>query len=305
MKYFLLVTAAHLLACTGVFAQQTKPTEIDSGRSNIEEAATKFVEFYNAHDPKALAALFSDDAELVQPDGTRFVGKMEIESAFGSSFEANPQAKISISVESIRFLTPDVAVEDGSTTWYPDGVTATSESAYRVAHVKRDGKWLMAGARTMGDKVLSNYEYLLEIEWLVGEWIDEGGDAVVETSFRWAPNRAFLVRDFNIKTGGQTVLNGTQRIGWDSRRKQLRCWTFDSEGGYVEGFWTPVGDGYVIRSTGYLRDGSAVSGTTRFDRKSKDRIEWSMFNRLRGENIIPDVNVTIVRKPPQPKVVSN
>ena len=283
-----------------VTGQEGNANQFSGEQTQIEAAAVQFVEAYNKQDAKALAALFANDAELVERDGGRFVGREEIEMAFSEVFQQNPEAMISLEVESIRFVAPTVAIEEGVTVWYPDGETATTQSTYRVSHVKRDGNWLIAGARTIDDEILTSYEYLRDLEWMVGEWIDEGQDSLIETSVRWGANRAYLLREFSVKSGGQEMLTGTQRIGWDSRKKQFRSWTFDSEGGYVEGFWTRVGDGYVIRSTGFLREGDAVSGTTRVDRLDTDRYRWSMFNRLRGDEIMPDVDVIVVRKPPQP-----
>ena len=300
MRFCIAMSAVFLANLSCLLAQDVKPAEADVEQALIEKAAKRFVEAYNNHDAKTLARLFSTDAELVERDDSRFVGREEIEAAFAETFEQSPNAKISVSVHSLRFVTPNVAVEEGISTWFPDEQTATMESTYRAAHVKRGGKWLIAGVRSIDDNVLATYEYLRDLEWMVGDWVDEGSDAVVITKVRWAPNRAFLSRHFNVQVGGQPVLNGTQRIGWDSRRQQFRSWTFDSEGGFVEGFWTRVGDGYVIRSTGYLRDGTAVSGTTRVDRESNDRFSWSMFNRLRGDEIMPDVTLTIVRTPPRP-----
>ena len=164
----------------------------------------------------------------------------------------------------------------------------------------RDGTWLIAAVRTIDDQILTAYEYLRDLDWMIGDWVDEGRDASVVTKVRWTPNRAYLIREFDVKVRGQSTLRGTQRIGWDSRKQQFRSWTFDSEGGFVEGFWTRVGNGYVIRSSGYLRDGTAVSGTTRVDRRSDDRMAWSMFNRLRGDEVMPDVELTVVRRPPAP-----
>ena len=300
MRFYFTFVALFVSGLSGGFAQQVAVNGSEDDQAQIRTAAERFVELYNAHDAKTLSSLFADDAELVERDGTRIVGSEELQSAFEDSFSQNPKAKISLTIESLRFIAPGVAVEEGRLTSYPDGVEATVESIYRVAHVRRNDKWLMAGARTIDDDVLSNYEYLRDLEWLVGDWIDEDSEAVVETSFRWAPSRTFLLRDFSVKSKGQVVLSGTQRIGWDAQKKQFRSWIFDSEGGYVEGIWTVVGDGYVIRSSGYTADGLAVSGTTRFDREGKDRFVWSMFNRLRGSEIMPDARVTVVRKPPQP-----
>ena len=287
-----------LLCVSPSRGQDAQSIATEKDRQQIEKAATSFVEAFNKHDVKAVTELFTDDAEFVERRGDRFVGREEIAAAFAEAFEESPKSKISLTVDSLRFVTPDVAVEEGMTTWFPDGETPTVDSVYRVAHVRHDGKWLMAGSRTIDDEVLTSYEYLRDLQWIIGDWVDESHQAAVVTSVRWSPNRAFLLRDFSVQMGGQTMLKGTQRIGWDARKQQFRSWTFDSEGGFVEGLWTRVGDGYVIRSDGFLRDGTAVSGTTRFDPITGDRFSWSMFNRLRGDEIMPDVDLTIVRKPP-------
>ena len=278
--------------------QSTQPAASADDLTQIKNSATRFVEAFNKHDVKTIVELFADDAELVERGGVRFVGREEIQAAFVEAFQVNPKSKISLTADSLRFVTPDVAVEEGMTTWFPDGETAAVNSTYRVAHVKRKGKWLIATTRTIADEVLTPYEYLRDLEWMIGEWIDESRDAVVFTSVRWSPNRAFLLRDFTVTIGGEAMLKGKQRIGWDARNEQFRSWTFDSEGGFVEGLWTRVGNGYVIRSSGFLSDGTAVSGSTRVDQHTVDRFTWSMFNRLRGDEIMPDVDLTIVRKPP-------
>jgi len=215
-------------------------------------------------------------------------------------FSNAPDAKLSLRVTSLRFVTPDVAIEEGTTTWYPDGETATVDSEYRAAHVKRNGKWMIAGVRTVNENVLTPYEYLRDLEWMTGDWVDESRDSVVVSQVKWSPNRAYLLREFTIKRAGSELLSGTQRIGWDSSKDAFRSWTFDSEGGFVEGTWTRIGNGFVIRSAGVLRDGTIVSGTARVDPMTGDRIRWSMFDRLRGSEIVPDVDVNMVRKPPVP-----
>lgn len=276
------------------FADQSAEQEL------IKKNAETFLEAFNRGDADAIANLFSEDGELVESKDSRFVGREEIRLAYEEAFANVPSGKLSLRVTGLRFVTPDVAIEEGTTTWYPDGETATVESDYRAAHVKRDGKWMIASVRTMDEEILTPYEYLRDLQWMVGDWVDESRGSLVINQVKWSPKRAFLLREFTIKRAGSDLLTGTQRIGWDASKKAFRSWTFDSEGGFVEGTWTRIGNGYVIRSAGVLRDGTIVSGTTRVDPKTVDRIGWSMFDRLRGAEILPDVDVTLVRKPPAP-----
>ena len=78
----------------------------------------------------------------------------------------------------------------------------------------------------------------MQLEWLVGDWVDEGDHGVVHTTCRWSDDKSFLLREFTIKVPGQPISSGAQRIGWDAGREQFRSWVFDSDGGHSEGLWT-------------------------------------------------------------------
>src|SRR5688500_15913071 len=81
----------------------------------IRKAVVAFVELYNAHNADGLAALFAPDARMTFRNGDEVNGREEIKEAFVQAFTDGPKAAVSVDVESIRFLTPDVAVEEGFT----------------------------------------------------------------------------------------------------------------------------------------------------------------------------------------------
>ena len=47
-----------------------------------------------------------------------------------------------MAVESIRFISPHVAIEQGQASFLEPG-TEPSKSRYSAIHIKRDGKWLL------------------------------------------------------------------------------------------------------------------------------------------------------------------
>jgi hypothetical protein len=58
----------------------------------IEELRDRFVEAYNRHDAAAVAALYTDDAVLVNPEGAEITGRDQIQRDFESFFiAARPQ----------------------------------------------------------------------------------------------------------------------------------------------------------------------------------------------------------------------
>ena len=127
-----------------------RPTRAPRCQSEDEKAIRAvddaFVRDYNQGDSKALAALFTEDAEVVEAEGDRYQGRDLIERRFAETFAASPGVKIAIEIESIRFLSPDVAKEEGRTVDHA-GQGARRSRPYTVLFVKRDGRWLISSVR--------------------------------------------------------------------------------------------------------------------------------------------------------------
>src|SRR5262245_15331737 len=148
-------------------------------RANIEA----LVRAYNAGDAKEIAALFIPDGQIVDKEGKTVKGRPEIEKTFAGLFADSPQTRMEVTIDSIRFVGPDLAVEEGSTKESVPGESPEYDR-YTVLHVKRDGKWFMALARDTEGETPSNKEQLQQLAWLVGDWIDDGGSVVVFSTCR-------------------------------------------------------------------------------------------------------------------------
>jgi len=273
----------------------------DPVRKAILANVRAYMGAFNRQDVKAVADLFSEDCDVTENDGTRIHGRKELEKELKETFADESKAKISIEVDSLTLVTPEVALETGAVDYYPDGKTLTAEAQYQVIHVKRGDRWLMRDARTFSRKVLSPYDQLRDLDWLVGDWVDESSDGVVESRYRWAANKAFLLQDFTIRSSGKKVLNGTQRIGWDPLSKQIKSWVFDSEGGYGESLWSNVDDAWVIEVKGVRSDGKVVTATNQIVQLAKDRFRFDSADRIVGEERMPNFQAIVVRKPPSAK----
>ena len=93
----------------------------------------------------------------------------------------------------------------------------------------------------------------------------------------------------------------SQRIGWDPLRKQFKAWAFDSEGGYGESNWTPTETGWLIKATSVNSDGTTASATNHIEPTGLDRYVFQSVDRVPGNELLPPVQVTVVRQPPQPQ----
>ncbi|HMP00891.1 MAG TPA: SgcJ/EcaC family oxidoreductase [Gemmatales bacterium] len=277
----------------------------DNARANDEAAiranVEAFVKAYNAHDPKAIAALFTPEGVLVQKDGDVVEGRTQIEQAFAAVFANAPKCYLEVYLDQIRFLGPDLAVETGHTKEIEAPGESPESDRYTVLHVKRDGKWYMALARDSEGEEPSHHERLQPLAWMVGDWIDDGGSTVVRSTCKWSDCGNYLLQEFQLEIAGEHAMNVSQRIGWDPLAKQIRAWVFDSEGGYGESRWVRSGQGWIIKATGVRADGGTGSATNILVPAGNDGYVFRSTDRIVGGEAMPPMEVKVVRKPPQPK----
>jgi hypothetical protein len=161
---------------------------------------------------------------------------------------------------------------------------------------------LIASLRETPEQQVSHHEHLKELEWLVGDWVEETDEAVVLTSVAWSENGNFLVRTFDVRVQGKPAVTGSQRIGWDPLTKQIKSWVFDSEGGYGDGLWMRNGNHWVIKTTGVRPEGRTTTATQVLTYVNKDTLRWKSIDRTLGAEIRHDIDeIVMVKKPPKPQ----
>jgi uncharacterized protein (TIGR02246 family) len=280
-------------------ASKSEPTADETA---IRAASAAFVKAFNASDAQAIADLFTEDVESIDEDGTVVKGKRAVADLFAQAFSASPGSKMEIRTDSIRFLSPEVAKEEGRSTIKPAGAGAPDVDRYSVLYVKRDGKWLQSSIREHPEQDLSPHERLKELEWMLGEWVDESDSAVIFTTCRWSEDQNFLLRHYAIHVEGKPALNGTQRIGWDPVTGQFKSWVFDSKGGYSEGLWSREGNRWVVKVSGPLRDGKITTETNIITKVRDGMARWQSVDRTVAGRVLPDSReFVLVRRPPQPE----
>lgn len=288
-------------APAGAEAKTASDADRNTAEGPLRAVAVAYAKAYNAHDAKAIAGMFTPDAQIVDEAGDAIQGRDAIEQVFAEVFREFPEACTSIAIKSIRFLNPNLAVEDGTASVVLVPGEPSEASDYTVAHVKQDGKWLMVSAHDLSSEGAPASEHLKQLGWLIGEWVDESPESLIITDYRWDENHNFVLSDFSIKVAGRPVMSGSQRIGWDPLAKVIRSWIFDSEGGFAEGVYSRDGDRWIIKVTGVTRDGQPASATNVITRASKDRLTWQSRDRMIGGEPGADIGeVTVVRTPPKP-----
>ncbi len=273
----------------------------------IRETGDTYEKAYDAGDAKAIAAHFTTDAEYVDEQGNVHQGREAIEAAMTAYFAENSGSQIEINIDSLRFVSAGVVVEDGTTTVTPKDNAEPITSRYTAVHVKTNGKWLAASVRDHAPKDRRQHRaQLQQLGWLRGDWVDESDDSVVLFSCEAVDGGNFLLRKFIIQIAGQEAMSGTQRIGWDPLTGKLRAWIFDSEGGYSDGSWHRDGNRWVFKSTGVTADGQTASSTSIYTFVNEHTMTWQSVNHEIAGVQLPDSElVTIVRRAPMPEMADN
>lgn len=265
----------------------------------IRATAEDFVNAFNAADAKALGALWAEDAEYTDESGQSHHGRAAIASLYAAMFKEHPGASMAVTVESVRFLGPDIAVEKGiSRLKSPAG--EASAARYTVVHARRDGKWIMVDCRDAPYVPGSNEDYLKDLAWLVGEWTaasktDAKADAPL-IKFEWMCERNFIKSSFNITKGDKTTLEGGQIIGWNPKLRRIVSLHFDANGGFGNDVWIKDGSKWVIEASGVFRDGSESKAVNVLTPIDADSFTWQSVKRTLDGVRLPNTPPTrIVR----------
>jgi uncharacterized protein (TIGR02246 family) len=282
-------------------APTTKP-DLKENEQAIRATVQAFADAFEKKDVKAIVALFTENAEAIDTDGDAIQGRAALEEHYASRLGDSEGDKLAVTIEKITMIAPGVARQAGFTQLTPGGGGTPIIGRYSAIYVKDEGRWKIANIRELGDKQISHYEHLKELEWLVGEWVEETPEAVVSTSFAWTDDKNFLLRSFDVRAKGKPALTGTQRIGWDPLTKQIKSWVFDSRGGYGEGLWTRADNQWVVKATGVRPDGRVVTATQVLTYVDQDNLRWKSIDRTLGDEIVNEIDeIVMVKKPPQPK----
>ncbi len=269
------------------------------GTVEIQKITLDLTNAFNSAKVDDLAAMFLADGELIDEGGTVYKGTEAIKDLLKKFFAKFPGTQMEIVVDSIRLVGP-VAIQEGTRfTSSKDG----SNASVRFVSVlsKTDKGWKIASLSDFADESAADTnpgEFLQPLNWLIGDWINEGTDARVKISYQWSEDNNFIVGDIIVNKNDQSVMTSSQRIGWDPRLNKPRSWTFDSDGGFAESTWTETEEGWVVQSTAVMPDGLTGSANVTITLGENGRYVMSGRNRLVGNSQEPDYDITVVKKPP-------
>jgi uncharacterized protein (TIGR02246 family) len=289
-----VVIAAACFAVGSAAQEEGKPA-VNPADEAIRETARTFVAAFNKGDAKAVAVLWAAEGQLVIDEETTIDGREAIEAEYAAFFRDNPKVKISVTVDSIRFLGPNIAIEKGTSE-----IEGKKDSdvgvidAYTLTHLRENGRWQIAIASVV--QTVPGTDWQEELAFLIGDWRTSKDDWRVETTCEWIANKNFIRRRFSVYQGKNVQSSGVQVIGWDPQAGQITSWTFGSNGGFGRSYWNREGNNWFISSNGTTRDGEEMAATNVLTVLSDDEFRWQSVDRTLEDYQLEDTDPVRVQR---------
>src|SRR5262249_7540233 len=152
----------------------------------------------------------AEDGDCIDDTGKRYQGRAAIENVYSQLFQQLPAGKISVVIDSVRLLSSDAAIEDGSTTIEPPPPGPPAINKYTAVHVKQNGQWLVSPVRETRVETPSGYAKVADLEWLIGTWTAEEHGEKTISSCTWVANKSFVQRVYTTTHADRTTTSGVQ-----------------------------------------------------------------------------------------------
>ena len=137
-----------------------------------------------------------------------------------------PRPETKVTASKIRFLGPDMAIEDGaSEVVLPDAKGAPPvRGHFHAVWVKQDGHWRLTSLCEVpiGSAAESR---LSDLDWMVGTWTADSDGTKLKMTVQWNVTNTFLLHDMKATRDGKVVLRSSQRIGRDPVARKLKSWS--------------------------------------------------------------------------------
>lgn len=276
-----------------------------AAKEEIQRATRKFVDAFNAGDTKIMSSFWTDNGDFVGENGERILFREQLAARAGAKENEKEKEKdkeknrpsLTMLVDTVRFVTPQVATVDGTSVFKPRGDGPTLHARYTATWVLRGDHWLLDSIRENHVTSGMHHAHLMALEWMVGEWTEEGKNPRIASVTRWSADGNYLEREFRSRLPGRGEKVGVQRIGWDPKREQFRSWTFGGDGSFSHSLWEAADKGWTIEVSGVTADGKSSGSLNRITKIDDNTMEWeSVEATVEGESL-PDLKLRLIRKP--------
>ncbi|MGD9646992.1 MAG: nuclear transport factor 2 family protein [Pirellulales bacterium] len=259
----------------------------------VRQASKEYLAALAKSDVKTLTGYWTAEGTYVDPVGDTFAARDLMAEMSARPPAPRPEARLTN--VTVRFLTPDVAVQEGQTEMaLRDGTPARGR--FHAVWVRQQGRWKLDRLEDHRAAAPSVASRLAVLEPLVGEWTGEANGRAVRVTTRWNATKTFLRQDVMITVDGQETSGSVQVIGWDARAGQIRSWGFYDDGGHGQGVWSQEAHVWMVLVESVRPDGTTTNATHIYRFVDQDTLICQSIHGSVGDEVLPDVEVTLTRR---------
>lgn len=296
-RFFL--TVGLFVALSAPRAMAADATSSKKDLDAIRAAATAYVDALEQGKKDALVAAWTPDGDYIDAAGRSFKARDLIASEFSKPSGAKREA-VKATIDGIRLITSDVAIEDGHLQHPGAPGERPIRSRYTAVWVKHDSRWLLDSLREAVLPRPTANSRMMELKWLLGDFAGHSLDGTrMIVSGALTSDGNYLLREFFVTLPDGTRRRSSQRIGWDPLTGGFKSWTFNSNGGYGEGVWKRQGDVWIVNNSGVTADGRRASVTTIYSKIDEDGMVVASVGAMIEDKSEPDVKLRLNRQAPK------
>lgn len=141
------------LAIASITTLAVAVPEKSGGEAQVRARAQEFAAAWNQHDPKAMAAFWAPDGDLISPSGRVAKGRAEVEKLFTDEHSTFMKGTtFTLTGVTVRLLAPDIAFADWdveiSGMHAPDGSAMPVQNFHvNTVMAKKSGQWWTVAGR--------------------------------------------------------------------------------------------------------------------------------------------------------------
>jgi uncharacterized protein (TIGR02246 family) len=231
----------------------------DSIEPDLRTATAAYADAYNKRDYPALAAQWTERAELVE-GGARVAGRDAIVASIRGWLERHPQARLAVTVTDVDHVAGPLARVRGTLAFTKKPGEKPMETQFESLRVLEDGSWRIAESRVAPSPAAA----VDDLAWLVGSWqaTDAKEGTTVTLTYEKAVGGHTLVGRTKIVPKQGTTIESLDVTHADRATGLVRSWLFDSTGARGEGVFASDGTTFNRTFVGTTADGAGRTAWT-------------------------------------------
>lgn len=269
-----VISALVMLLSARVLVAQTAGSR-GHDEASVRQAGKDYLATLERGDTKALIDFWTTDGTYTDDTGKTL--KVHDWLAKGTSTGALPSPPTTVRRATVHFITDDVAVEEADCDTALGNGETTVKGHYTALWVRQNDRWRIDSLKEsrMASEA-SGSDELGSLNVFAGEWSGTINQSTVHILAKWDATKKFLRREFSI-TSGNTLLSGTQVIGWDPIAQHIRSWQFLDDGSFGDGLWSLEGTVWMEISSRVLPDGTTSNATQVYKFSDKNTLIWKLI----------------------------